>query len=133
MCDLVHILIIALKYHLADIKLSGFLNCPVSAQWCPLCHVIGPYAQIPQPLIGTNTRPTLTVVTGRRGFVVRFRSPVAARAPPPIPGPASLPQRLVLLTVRHVALATRSMATDVYNVVTTSCNTMTEKMRNGRV
>lgn len=77
--------------------------------------------------------PTLTVVTGRWGFVVRFRSPVAARAPPPIPGPASLPQRLVLLTVGHVALATKKHV-DVHSMVTTSIHTMSgEKKMNDRV
>lgn len=86
----------------------------------------------PPPPSAQTPLHTLAVVTGRRGFVVGFKSTVAARAPPPIPGPASLPQRLVLLVVRHLTLATRSTATDVHNTVTTSCNTMTEDQKKKR-
>ena len=84
--------------------------------------------KFPSPWLAQTPSPTLAVVPCRQGFVVGFRPAVAARAPPPISGPASLPRRPVLLAVRHVALATRSMATDVYSTVTTSCNTVT----NGR-
>lgn len=40
--------------------------------------------------------PTLTVVTSQQGFAVWFGWLVAARAPPLISCPASLPHRLVL-------------------------------------